>query len=151
VFVWANVARPDQQRKKPCGFSTVALAFWAQDTSGEAWRGGKKSKRRTPVFLAIGENAAHHDGPDFSTPKRGTASSQVFSQVRDHEAKCLRNGSQIQDRDVALATLDRSDKGPVQPAPFGEFFLCQPARLPPLPEAVAQFTQESFVIEVHCA
>jgi hypothetical protein len=81
----------------------------------------------------------------------GPESSQVFSQIGDLDAKGLGNGSQIQDGDVALAAFDRSDKGPMQPAPFGEFFLSQLAHLPPLSESVAQFTQESFVIEVHCA
>ena len=138
--------------KKEEGFSICALAFLG---SRHRWRSQALRRELQTAYacfsLAIAETAPQHEGLDFSNLNKGTESSQVFGQVRDQHAKGLREGSQIQDGDIALAALDRPYKGPVQPTPFGKLFLSQPTCLPSLPKAVAQFAQESFVIEVHCA
>jgi hypothetical protein len=57
----------------------------------------------------------------------------------------------VEDREVALATLDRADKCPVQGATVPELLLRQSVRQPPLADAFAQVAEEFSVVQVHRA
>jgi hypothetical protein len=53
VVVWAKVAQRDHQKMR---LLHRCLGLLGQDAGGEAWRGGKKCRPRSPFSLGIGES-----------------------------------------------------------------------------------------------
>jgi len=86
----------------------------------------------------------------FSADERGS-SGQTVEEVFQRDTQDSRNQTQVEDRHVALPTLDRADEGTVQVATAGQLGLCPATRKPVLPEALSQVTEKSLVIEVHGA
>ena len=77
------------------------------------------------------------------------ALSGVLKKIGEVNAQRGGDLAQVEDGYVAFAPLHRANKGPVQVATAGEFGLRPLSGKPMLPDALAQFTEKSLIIEVH--
>lgn len=64
-------------------------------------------------------------------------------------AKDFRNQAEIQDGQVSLTAFDRTDERAVQPAALGQLGLGPLASGSQFPDAKAQSTQKSGVVQIH--
>ncbi len=80
---------------------------------------------------------------------RQTLSGEFIHKYGERYAQDPGDQSQVEDGDIALTALDRTDESAMQLAALGEFSLRPLAVQTMLADAIAEFTEEVLIAKVH--